>query len=412
MDLYDDQLSRPFVRHVRLRNYKSIAECDLELGRLNLIVGRNGAGKSNFLDAIGFVTDALRWQLDQAIRTRGGMDEVRRKQAGTGRPHNFSIEIELELAPTQIATYHVGIAARPPRGFLVKPEELTLRNTAGETSGHFKVTDGQVENGPQRALPLAAPDRLYLVAASSVAPFRSVFEALDAMRVYNLNPGRMRQTQAPDAGDRLSGDGENIAGVVARLASEKPEVLTRITEYLASIVPGIRSVSRRAHGPIETLEFGMKSSESEKEMKFTALNMSDGTLRALGVLVAAQQLTDRSKPMTLVGIEEPEVALHPAAAEALLDALRDAATHTQIVITTHSPDLLDFVRPSDDERLFVAEMQRGRTLIAEPDRATMNAIRDHLYTAGELLRMDQLQPRRQRRRSTDSEGSLFDEGDT
>jgi predicted ATPase len=62
----------PFLRRVKIRNYKSIGKSDVELGRLNVLVGRNGSGKSNFLDALRFVVDGLQTSLDHAIKARGG----------------------------------------------------------------------------------------------------------------------------------------------------------------------------------------------------------------------------------------------------------------------------------------------------------------------------------------------------
>lgn len=91
----------PFLRHVRIRNYKSIAHCAIDLKPVSILVGRNGAGKSNFLDALRFVIDGLEKSLDLAIRDRGGIDAVRRKS--TGHPHNFSIELELLLPSFRVA---------------------------------------------------------------------------------------------------------------------------------------------------------------------------------------------------------------------------------------------------------------------------------------------------------------------
>jgi predicted ATPase len=119
--------------------------------------------------------------------------------------------------------------------------------------------------------------------------------------------------------------------------------------------------------------------------------MSDGTLRALGILVAVSQRAGKDYPVSLVGIEEPETALHPAAAGALMDALGEASSHTQILATTHSPDLLDQVDLETDSLLAVV-LQEGVTRVAPIDPASREAIRTHLYTPGELLRLDQLEP--------------------
>lgn len=118
-------------------------------------------------------------------------------------------------------------------------------------------------------------------------------------------------------------------------------------------------------------------------------NMSDGTLRCLGVLVALLQ--SNSRPPTLVGIEEPEVALHPAAVGILIDAIRDAAMSTQVLVTSHSSELLDRDDLDDDVILAVSSDQ-GVTTVGPVNDASREALRSRLFTAGELLRMNQLSP--------------------
>ena len=71
------------ITRVMLKNYKSIASCDVPLGPLTLLVGRNGSGKSNFLDALSFVADCLRTTLEQGLRERGGVAAVSRRTGGT-----------------------------------------------------------------------------------------------------------------------------------------------------------------------------------------------------------------------------------------------------------------------------------------------------------------------------------------
>ncbi|VFR25501.1 hypothetical protein AMP9_1962 [plant metagenome] len=118
--------------------------------------------------------------------------------------------------------------------------------------------------------------------------------------------------------------------------------------------------------------------------------MSDGTLRALGVLTALLQSNIDFTP-TLVAVEEPETALHPAASAALRDALRRASEDTQVIVTSHSPDLLndDSVGP---DCLLAVLSEGGETKIAPIDGAARKLMQDHLFSAGELLRLNQLVP--------------------
>jgi predicted ATPase len=157
---------------------------------------------------------------------------------------------------------------------------------------------------------------------------------------------------------------------------------------LSTIVPDVVGVDDDDPGPWETLRFRKRV---PGEYRFYASAMSDGPLRVLGILVAVAQLADGTNPVRLMGIEEPETALHPAASAALMDALKEAAVTGQVIVTTQSPDLLDRVE-FDSDRVLVAEMRDGATVIGPASRAVREAVEEHLCSAGELLRMDQFQP--------------------
>lgn len=122
--------------------------------------------------------------------------------------------------------------------------------------------------------------------------------------------------------------------------------------------------------------------------------MSDGTLRGFGILLAVfQAATTRSGRLSpkLIGLEEPEMALHPAAASVLLSALREGSQHCQILVTSHSPDLLD--NPDiPTESLLAVENPDGLTRIGPLDEASRRMLREKLFTPGELLRQNQLAP--------------------
>jgi predicted ATPase len=380
--------SKSFLKRVLIHNYKSIDKCCVELGVLTILVGRNGSGKSNFLDGLRLVVDGLQTSLDHAIKSRGGIDVVRRRS--TGHPRNFSIDLEMNLGEWNTATYGFEVGSRPEGGFFVKRERLKIVAPNNRTIASYLIYEGTVREASIENAPPAAKDRLYLVNAAGFPEFREVYDGLLAMGFYNVNPEAMKALQSPDARELLHHDGGNIASVIARLKKDQPKIARRITEYLSSIVDGIADVDRVAWGPHETLEFRQDVDGSSHPWRFYAASMSDGTLRALGTLVAVMQLVEHKEPIRLVGIEEPETALHPAAAGALMDALREASVHTQVVITTHSPDLVDQVDPEKD-RLLAVQATKGTTEIGPVDAASLEAIRKHRYSPGELLRMDQLQ---------------------
>lgn len=397
-----------FVRRVKLRNYRSIGRCDVELGPLTVLVGHNGSGKSNFLDALAFVSDSLRTSLDHALRERGGLRTVRRHS--TSHPRNFEIEIEIELPGALTAIYAIKIDSKAEGDFQVAREKLVIgaihprRSTASPAqltiaaaehtlsygSAWYEIKNGELEGASVDNMPPASRDRLYLVSASGFREFRAAYDALQSMGFYSLNPETMKRLQSPDAGELLHRDGRNIASVIARLEREAPELKQRVVDYLKIIVPGVTDFHRVELGPQETVQLHQEVKGSQHPWTFYAMSMSDGTLRALGTLIAAVQPAGHDR-VRLVGIEEPETALHPAATAALLDALNEATAHTQVLVTTHSPELLDGLNLERD-KLLVVVARGGTTEIAEPDTASLTAIKDHLVSAGELLRMDQLEP--------------------
>ena len=376
-----------FITRVILKNYKSIAACDVRLQPLTFLVGRNGAGKSNFLDALRFVADALNLDLGHAIRDRGGINDVRRRSRG--HPNHFSIRLEFVLPEGLTGHYAFRIGTRPPGGYEVQTEECQIQNEQLLTpEEYFRVESGTVTDTSAEVAPAAASDRLYLVNASGLPEFRPVYDAFSRMGFYNLNPDKIRDLQAPDPRDVLLRDGSNLTSVFTKLS---PIVKKNIEKYLSAVVPGIHTVDVKGFGPKETLEFRQDVAGDTHRWRFLANNMSDGTLRVLGILVALFQGDDAQKSVTLVGIEEPETALHPGAVAVLLDGLRDAANRTQIIITTHSPELLDDKHLNVNSILAV-EAHDGDTVIAPVDEASRSVVQDRLFTAGELLRSNQLQP--------------------
>ena len=388
-------MARRLLTRVVLRNYKSIAACDVARAQLSFLVGPNGSGKSNFLDALRFIADALRFSLDHALRDRGGINEVRRRSGG--HPTHFGIRVEFNLADSH-GFYAFRVGARAGGGYEVQQEECKVLQSGllfqreGDGLHYYCVERGRVVGSSLSPPPAAAADRLYLVNVSGVDAFRPVYDALSGTGFYNLNPEVIRDLQQTDPGELLKRDGGNAASVLSNLASRSPDFKRRIEDYLGKVVPGVAGVDRRTVGRRETLEFRQQVRGAQHPWRFFASNMSDGTLRAFGVLLALFQVAGNgaSRPR-LVGIEEPEVALHPAAAGVLIDSLRDAAEHVQILVTSHSPDLLDDEDISADS-IFAVVAQHGESHIAPLDEIGRGALRDHLYTAGELLRMGQLAP--------------------
>lgn len=327
------------------------------------------------------------------------VNEVRRRSGG--HPNNFAIRLDFRLPSTGTGFYSFKIGAVSDGGFHVTDEECAVFPAGfGESEARFRTHGTTLTTNVIERLPAVARDRLYLVSASNVEPFRPVYDLLTAMGFYNLSPPAIRHPQPPDPGDLLRRDGGNLASVLGYLSQHNPAALKRVIDYLRMVSPGVEGVRKIAVGPMETIQFFQVVAGQKRPWSFSATNMSDGTLRGLGVLVALFQANGR--PPTLVGLEEPEVALHPAAVGVLVDAVREAAQRTQVVMTSHSPELLD--RDDLDDRVILAvEAHEGVTTIGPLSEVGRQALHDRLFTPGELLRMDQLEPSDEARRASRSE---------
>lgn len=382
----------PFISRVRLRNYKSIAECDVRLGPLTILVGPNGSGKSNFLDALAFLSRAIATTPYEAVSERGGLTEILRRSPEPAG--SFSVGIEFAVrwgsspAERQDGSYEFEIARVDRAGtlFEVAREELTLRwESAVE---HFEVNHGRVRDQSGSSDSVIQPDRLYLPVASARQSLAPLFVRLREMRFYHFDVGVLRGQLPPATGSVLGRDGENLGDVLGAMDRSDKE---RLDAYLRAVAPGVLGIERDFAGRYVTVALKSMTGPNDREVDFGPEAMSDGTIRAAGVLAALYQPWVLDGRIPLVGIEEPEIALHPAAAGVLFDALTEASRRVQVIVTTQSADLLD----RDDLDISAVRavlMDHGLTTIGAVDEASTRIVQEKLYTLGELMRSNQLVP--------------------
>lgn len=398
------------VLRLALLNYKSVEKCDIELSPLTILVGRNGVGKSNILDALRFTADAVNTTLEFAIRERGGIEKVRRKPLG-GRPTNPGVALRVRVGAGE-AEYSFKIAAVEGLGFRVARERCRIFDERGELRNEFYIKDEQVAAWTlASSAPAASLDRLFLVAASGQPEFRPVWDVLRRMVFHNLSPEAMKLPARPAPGELLSHDGRNLASVIKHLQSTNPDGISRVLAFVRAIGVPLTRIGHKQAGPLETIEVSQEVEvpKGASNSNFEAISLSDGTIRAIGILVSIVSASaSRSAGPTLVGIEEPEAALHPAAAGAIMEALVENAETTQLIVTCHSPDFLD-QESVEPEMIRPVLLNNGRTVLGRLGRHKAELLKDHLSTAGELLRLDQLEPDREDlRRQEEAQGTLFE----
>jgi len=382
-------LDNPLLQQVQIKNYKNIASAVVDMKPLTVLVGPNGAGKSNFIDALMFVADSLNYSVRLAFANRGGIAAVRRRSGG--HPTHVGMRFRIEFPNNSMADYSFEIAAKRQKNrvpsFRIDRERCVVQPFMKRLV-EFEIEKGKFVKRVSGIRPRVEPDRLALTLLSGVEEFRPVYDFLTDIRRYNVRPERLRELQDidPAEGWTLNPDGSNAASVLRRLRNEDEELYERICRFLSAVVPGVESVEPKILEQKEKLEFRQQMKGQKHPWSFGALNMSDGTLRVLGILLAVYQ--PGNAPM--IAIEEPESTIHPAAAEVLMDILIDGSHRSQMLLTTHSPDILDNKRLSDSQML-VVESKEGAARITPLTQNVREMVRERLYTPGELLRDGELE---------------------
>jgi predicted ATPase len=399
----------PRIRTVQIKNYKSLAAVSVQLEPFTVLVGPNGSGKSNFIDALAFVQECLTESAELAVKKRAGMynilsrvkdiipakfparhwseqDRAEYFERSTDAASKLSYRFVLELGHNFRADYSLAIAILENGQFSIARERCIVQDP-NEGLHEFEIRNGRFIHPIEGIAPIVLPDRVALYAASATKEFRPVYDFLASMRFYSIVPDAIRQPQDPDVGYYLKKDGSNAAAVLKNLlryGQRQPEMGDLLTSLLGKIADGVLGVQHWDVGNKETLIFSQDIGLPHPQ-EFAALNMSDGTLRALGVLLAVFQPGEPK----LVGIEEPEATVHPAIIEMVMDVLMAASKERQVLITTHSPEILNQKELHEDQ-LRLVTWQKGQTIISPPCDTLRDVIREQLYQPGELLSVGEL----------------------
>ena len=380
------QRLKPVIRSIILKGFRSIPAEQVEFDNPTFLVGVNGSGKSNFVDAFAFLAESMSSPIQAVFDKRGGFRAVRHKTSERKVWPNLGMCVEFGALNGRVigGRYAFEIGLLPDDGFEVMREQCVVQLDNNEKYW-FDRKKQKFSSSIRGLEPSLDPASLGLPVVGGDARFSPVVRTLASMRVYSLEPARLKEMQAPDSGVTLRADGSNASSVLQEIERQSPDDVLRIGEILASIVPHTKHVGTKRQDNRLSLQFTQEWGE-KKRVRFNASNMSDGTLRALGILMAVYQ---RPTP-TLMVIEEPEATIHPGALGAIGDLLSHASRKMQVVVTTHCPELLD-AKWIEDRHLRMVSCEEGATRITPISESSRQALVRHLMGAGELLRANALE---------------------
>jgi predicted ATPase len=376
----------PRIKCIHITNFLSYRQATLDLADFVALVGANASGKSNAVAAIKLLREIPVHGLPTAIARRGGYDQLRHRSQG--HPYDPAIRIDFEYGPgAPLSFYELKFGALAGKRYEVKSERAEVYFQPGYISrflhaaGRVHVDEQLGHDDPVREMVYRLPPgQSALTAAGSFAAFETA-RLLSRVQTVEINTARVSELQDPSSTDVFEPDGSNTASILEALPGPAREELI---DELQAIVPGMDRVEVRRFADKVTLSF-YQSVGTKTRREFLAKQMSDGTLRAFGIVLA---LLQPRRPALLV-IEEPEIAIHLAALRTLVDLLQQQSAETQILITTHSADIVDTL---DVDALRVVWNERGASHIAHLAEHTREPVRRGLITPGELLRANALDP--------------------
>ncbi|MBF0368141.1 MAG: AAA family ATPase [Magnetococcales bacterium] len=375
------------ITRLIIKHYKSIEHLDLKLGPINILVGPNGSGKSNVVDALKFVRDALRFGLDRAVSDRHGIDTIRQWTPRGAKQVSFEVHVKNDFLQGGLK---FSLGSFKGDYSVIKEEGFLLAQSVGFELDYEFPCDGFVEffrdkKGTIKSSNSEITDRYILRDKSDlffnlhVGPFSALHGSLVRCDTYSIFPNTLRAPQNPSNDKQLNSDGSNLTSIfkmMPKLDSGK-EAKQEIISALQRIMPSLEAIRIQSLGGMMVPVFRVRESDG-KGHDFQVSQLSDGTLRVLGLLTALYQ----PEKTGTIALEEPEQTVHPGVLAVIADAIKEVSDQTQIIVTTHSPDLVDHFDP---EHIHAVEMVDGVTKVGPINQAQVDAVRNRLFSLGELM---------------------------
>jgi predicted ATPase len=367
------------IEKIRVKNFRSFKDLELNLGALNIVIGANASGKSNFVQIFKFLRDITIHGLENAISLQGGIEYLRNINIGSSE--NLSLEVLCKsskeddklgdiigIKPFELV-YNLTIEFKKKGiGFSIAEdkltwkfnvnteiEEMTISNINGRLEAKHSIGMPVVYGLFPSSLKEAPPQSLLIERQYSFMRIFSLM-SLDNTSVYDFNP-KLPKGSAPITGKAdLDEDGKNLSIVLKNIASNK-EKKRKFTNLITDLLPFVQDikVDRQAD---KSLLFKLKEIYSQKEY-IPAHLISDGTINIAALIIA---LYFDKKSLTI--IEEPERNIHPYLMSGVVNMMKDASRNKQIIVTTHNPEM---VRHADiEDILIVSRDEEGFTHISNP----------------------------------------------
>lgn len=405
------------IYEIRIQNFKSIPNArldfhlnpdgspenklDNEFKNLLVLVGQNGSGKSNLIDAIQFSLDVLTDDFEGAFENHGGFEAICFSKADT--PNVIGFEIKLNVsnrdfiwgykrenvwnAEAQFSEWCI-ISKKPLTQYSLLNVQSKIKpiNIPDYVSHSFVMSSTSIEIGRHGEMEREFRhdddnNSILFLFSPQNQKIKDLTNYIFSFSTYALFSNTLKVPQKTSKAKPMHRHGENWAAILKGMNKEQEG--RELIAALGQLVGDIDDYRVIEAGGYLIPEFHHRG-EGEGIWR-GAGQESDGTVRLAGLLTALLQ-----KPTpTLICLEEPELGVHPGSLRLLMDFVRQALHDTQVIITTHSPELIDLVPP---ECLRVVTREGGASKVSRLHPDQMEMLKKHLCTSSELWGMEGLLP--------------------
>ena len=418
------------IRSVRIENFRSFDDFELNLGQFNVLVGANASGKSNLLHVFRFLKDIADHGLKDAISLQGGVDFLTNARIGRSRPLSVTITADADDELTLHKDDDVPIEARPPE---IKVEEvgyhfslkfseneevkivsdrltlecafsklvwhksgsylekkslgkgnIVLHNTDGQFHCDLKLPEGMPFTENDFLPPIwklrqeTAPASLLLerrfLQHPLFLPPAEIFMGIDTA-IYDFNSRQPKRSTEIAGRSQLALDGSNLALVLRKILDDDKEH-RRFRLLVQAILPFVEDVAVQPFAD-QSLLLMLKESYAPQTL-FPATFISDGTINVIALIVALY-----FEEHSVVMIEEPERNIHAHLISDVVEMLKDKAEKKQILVTTHSPEVVQHA--GLENLLLISRYKDGVSRVSRPSEKEMvRSFLEHEIGIGDL----------------------------
>lgn len=346
------------LKSINIQGFKSIKDQTIELNKLNVLIGQNGAGKSNFISLFKFLRNLIERKLKNTSLKAGAENLLY-----YGSKETKFILIHLDFSPN---LYEVELQPAANESLFISLENCGFWKDGYDTPYWQTITTSEEES------------RLSKISRTeTIANY--VYEVLKEWRVYHFhdtseNAGVKKYCSLSD-GRFLFEDASNLAGFLYTLKKTQEEYYERIVKTIQLVIPFFRDFILEPN-PLNNELIRLEWVDNYSDKTFTAHELSDGSLR---FICMATLLLQKKLPKILV-LDEPELGLHPSAVTILAGLLKKASNRSQVVVSTQSVNLVD---EFDADDIIVVEKKGPESIFKRLNSQNLESWLND-YSLGEL----------------------------